>query len=532
MRLLDVPGRSTVHAPVGMAATSQPLSTMAAIQILQAGGNAMDAAIAAVAVQCVVEPQSTGIGGDCFCLYSPKSEGIIAFNGSGRAPAGATAEWYAENGIRDLPRQSPHSVTVPGAVDAWAQLSADHGIMPLGDVLEPAIRYARDGFAVNHRVSFDWARNEDILARDPASAEHYLKDGKAYELGDKVRLPLLARTLEEIAARGRAGFYEGWVADDMVGFLSSLGGHHTRADFDAAVGEYVEPIKTAYKGHEVWECPPNGQGIVALEMLNILGGMELDKLDPLSAERLHIEIEAARLAYCDREAVLADPAQSDVPVGKWLSGDYADEQRALIDRTRRMPALPPSPLAGHQDTVYLCVVDKDRNAVSFINTLFMSFGSALTAPRSGVLLHNRGQGFVLDPGHPNCIAPGKRPMHTIIPGMVTKDGRTVMPFGVMGGHYQACGHAHFLTNLFEWEMDLQEAIDFTRVFPDVADPDGRVQVESGLPEGVRRQLEDMGHETYLAPSPIGGAQAIWIDWERGVLKGASEPRKDGLAIGY
>jgi gamma-glutamyltranspeptidase/glutathione hydrolase len=269
-----------------------------------------------------------------------------------------------------------------------------------------------------------------------------------------------------------------------------------------------------------------------LEILDILGGMELGKLDPLSAERLHLEIEAARLAYSDRNAVLADPSQVDVPVDRWLSKEHADSQRELIDRSKRMEATPPSPLADHRDTVYLTVVDKDRNAVSFINTLFFPFGSTQVAPKSGVLLHNRGMGFSLDPNHPNCIAPHKRPMHTIIPGMLMKDGKAQMPFGVMGGQYQACGHAHLITNLLEWDMDLQEAVDFTRVFPDIADPDGRVQVESALPEKIRADLEALGHKTYIPNRPIGGAQAIWIDWENGVLRGGSDPRKDGCAMGY
>lgn len=297
-------------------------------------------------------------------------------------------------------------------------------------------------------------------------------------------------------------------------------------------GDFITPIKTDYKGYEVWECPPNGQGIVALEMLNILGGMELGSLDPLSTERLHLEIEAARIAYSDRDAVLADPIQSDVPVEFWLSEAHAVAQRDQIDRLKRMASIPPSELSNHNDTVYLTVVDNERNAVSFINTIFDSFGSSQVTPQSGIVLQNRGMGFSLDPQHPNCIAPNKRPLHTIIPGMLMKEGKAQMPFGVMGGQYQACGHAHFLSNLLEWDMDLQEAIDFIRVFPDVEDAKGRVQVESLLPESIRVELEALGHETYIPSRPIGGAQAIWIDWEKGVLRGASDPRKDGCAIGY
>jgi gamma-glutamyltranspeptidase/glutathione hydrolase len=532
MRPLDQPGRSTVFTTNGMAATSQPLSSITAIEILQSGGNAMDAAIAAVAVQCVVEPQSTGIGGDCFCLYSPKGDGVIAFNGSGRAPAAATAEWYLENGITKIERQTPHAVTIPGAIDAWVRLLADHGTMGLDQVLQPAIRFARDGFPIGHRSQTDWQLNVGLLAADPTAARYYLKDGRAPALGSLIKLPLLAQSLQTIAEKGRAGFYEGAIAEDMVEFLKSRGGLHSLDDFAGAGGEYVTPIKTNYRGYDVYECPPNGQGIIALEMLNILSGFDLGSLDPVSPERLHLEIETARLAYRNRSNALGDPDFSEIPVAAWLSAAHADAERARIDPAKRLTGLPPSDLPSHDDTVYLSVVDKDRNAVSFINTLFAPFGSGQVAPASGIILQNRGQGFVIDPGHPNCIEPGKRPLHTIIPGMLVKDGRTQMPFGVMGGQYQACGHAHLLTNLLDWDMDLQEALDLTRVFPDVDDPEQRVQVESGLPADVRAALETLGHQTTIPARPIGGAQAIWIDWDEGVLAGASEPRKDGMAIGY
>jgi len=446
MRILDQPGRSTVHAANGMAATSHPLATITAVTILQAGGNAMDAAIAACAVLCVVEPHSTGIGGDCFCLYSPEGRGVAAFNGAGRAPAAATIDWYRENGIGAIGRHTPHAVTIPGAIDAWSRLLADHGTMSLGDVLQPAIRFASNGFPIHLRQQSDWQASERLLAREPAAAA-YLVDGKAPEVGAVMKFPLLARTLETIAQHGRAGFYEGWVAADMVDYLRQKGGLHTPDDFAAARGAYVTPVKTAYRGYEVYECPPPGQGIAALEMLNILAGFDLAALDPLSAERFHLEIEAARLAYRDRDAALGDPAFSPIPAEAWLSAAHADAERARIRMDRRMGPLPPSGLPRHDDTVYLTVVDADRNAASLINSLFASFGSCLVAPKSGVVLHNRGCGFVVAPGHPNCIAPGKRPLHTIIPGMLVQDGLTRMPFGVMGGHYQAIGHAHLLTNV-------------------------------------------------------------------------------------
>jgi gamma-glutamyltranspeptidase/glutathione hydrolase len=530
MRDLYWPGRSTVHARNGMAATSHPLSTSTAINVLQLGGNAMDAAVAAVAVQCVVEPQSTAIGGDCFCLYAPKGGDVIGFNGSGTAPAAATAEWYRDQGIDRITQLSPHAVTIPGAIDAWATLINDHGTMSLGDLLQPAIGYARDGAPVNHRCQWDWELCIDLIKGDPTTASQYLIDGKVPALGQVVKLPLLAKTLEDIAEDGPDVFYKGHVAEDIVTYLQGRGGLHTMDDFANYTGKYVAPISTNYRGYDVYECPPNGQGIVALEGLNILSGFDLAAMEPHSAERFHLEIEATRLAYRDRDAVLADPDHADVPVEKWLSEEYAAEQRSLIDPDKRLADLPPSGLPPHKDTVYLTVVDKDRNAVSFINTIFASFGSGLTSPKTGVLLQNRGMGFVLDPDHPNCIGPNKRPLHTIIPGMLMKDGKAQMPFGVMGGAYQACGHMHLLTNLLDYGMDLQEALDSTRCFPDPSE--AMVQVETSLPEETLKGLQARGHQTYVPNRPIGGAQAIWIDWEEGVLKGASEPRKDGQAIGY
>jgi len=529
MRNFELPGRSPVHATGGMAATSHPLATLAAINVLQSGGNAMDAAVAAVAVQGVVEPQSTGIGGDCFMLYAPNGKGeIVAFNGSGRAPKAATPEWFARNGLRAIGEHSPHAVTVPGAVDAWCRLIADYGTKSIGELLQPAIRYARDGFPVHSRVARDWKNNMPVLAADPGSARVYLPSGKPPATGRLHRQPELAKTLEAIARSGRDAFYEGAVAKDIVERLNALGGLHTLDDFAEAAGEYVAPIRTGYRGFDVYECPPNGQGIVALMMLNILADTGLDRFEPLSPERLHVMIEAARLAYAERDAWVGDPRQIDVPVKRLLSADFAAGLRDHI-RPDRANHRRPGDMPAHADTVYLCVVDKDRNVVSFINSLFEAFGSGITAPKSGVLLQNRGFAFKLDPRHPNCIAPGKRPMHTIIPGMLVKKDRAVMPFGVMGGHYQAFGHVYLLTNLLEHGLDLQEAIDLPRLFPTLAGP---VEVESGIPRKTVKALNAKGHKTQPTKKPLGGAQAIWIDHESGVLTGASEPRKDGCAIGY
>ncbi len=534
MRNLELPGRSAVRALNGMAATSHPLATQTAIRILQDGGNAMDAAVAACAVQCVVEPQSTGIGGDCFVLFAPGGgprgdAEVVAFNGSGRAPAAATAEWYQEHGIAEIERNSPHAVTVPGAVDAWSRLLEDHGTRSLGELLQPAIAFARDGYPIHERVAFDWRLEADLLARDSTAKRIFLPDGRAPAVGSVHRQPELAATLGRIAEEGRDGLYRGPVAEDIVTYLNGLGGLHTLDDFAAAGGEYVTPIKTDYRGHTVFECPPNGQGVIALQILNVLSGYDLAAMDPLSAERLHLEIEAARLAYQDRNTFVADPRQAEVPVEALLSEARAAELRAAIRPDRRLAELPPSSLPAHADTVYLCVVDRDRNAVSFINSVFSSFGSCLVSPKTGVTLQNRGQGFVVDPAHPNGIAPGKRPLHTIIPGMLQKDGRTVMPFGVMGGQYQALGHAHFLTNLIDFDLGVQGALDLPRVFPL---PPGPVDVESGVPAESVEALRALGHDIAAPAKPIGGGQAILIDWQTGILTGGSDPRKDGCALGY
>lgn len=530
MRNLQLPGRSPVHGVNGMVATSQPLATMAGLEMLWRGGNAVDAAVAASAVLAVVQPTSTGLGGDCFAFYAPASGKIVAYNGSGRAPAAATPEWYVGRGIKQIDRPSPHAVTVPGAVDAWARLLQDHGTKGLDEVLQPAIRAARDGYPVHSRMARDWAKRTEILRRDPVAARNYLPDGKAPGVGAIHRLPYLANTLAAIAREGRDVFYKGWIAEDLVAHLKSVGGLHTLEDFAAAKGEYVTPVTTDYRGYTVHECPPNSQGIVALEMLNILSGFKTPSGGPLSVERLHLLIEAVWLAYADRDRYVCDPAVNAVPVDRLLSAEHASEMRAKIRPDRAMHARP-SRLPPHKDTIYLTVVDRDRNAISFINSLYESFGSGLCGPKSGVLLQNRGCGFVVDPTHPNCIGPGKRPMHTIIPALLTQNERAVMPFGVLGGHYQATGHAFLLGSILDYGLDLQEAIDLGRVYPTQLEQN-QVEVEDGVPAETVAGLKALGHNIVPAPDPVGGAQAIWIDWKSGVLTAGSDPRYDGCAMGY
>ena len=477
-RNLEYPGRSPVAAPNGMASTSHPLSTQAAIRVLQDGGNALDAAIAAAAVQGVVEPQSTGIGGDCFVLYAPAGkQDIIAFNGSGRAPAGLSSEGLLETGISKIDLTSPHAVTIPGAVDAWVRLNRDHGRTDLARLLAPAIEYARDGYPITQRVSKDFALAAPRLDADARAV--FCPGGNPVGLGERHAQPALARTLELIAAKGRDGFYKGEVADDILAKLDSLGGMQTQDDFNRAAGDYVTPISAPFRGQTIWQCPPNGQGVIALMLLNIMSDIPTFGDDPLSVDRIHHEIEAGRLAYRDRNAVLADP---------------------------------------------------DRNVCSFINTLFWGFGSGIMAPKSGVLLQNRGAGFVVDPNHPNGVQPNKRPLHTIIPGMATKDGRPTLCFGVMGGDYQAFGHMQLLTRMYDYDMDIQMAQDTARFFPHpFADS---VEVEAPISEDIRNTLRQRGHPIKPASRPIGGSQAIAIDWHTGLLTAGSDPRKDGCAMGY
>lgn len=529
MRNFEKPTRSVAVSRHTMAATSHPSATLTALEIMAAGGNAMDAAIAACAVQCVVEPGSTGIGGDCFALYAPRgSDEVVAYNGSGRTPAAMTPEWFGERGFTEVPRQSPAAVTVPGAIDAWARLHGDHGKLPFADLLAPAIRFAEEGYAITPRVHRDWLLEQELLAADPAAARIFLPAGRAPTIGEVHRQPELAETLKRIAAKGRSGFYEGPVAEDMVSYLRSLGGLHTMEDFANASGEYVTPVVTDFRGYRIHECPPNGQGIIALLILNILSRFEV-KGDPQSPDRLHIEIEATRLAYAARDAWVADPDTSDVPVDELLSDAMADRLAGMIDLRQALTDLPPFEMPLHRDTVYISVVDRDRNAVSFINSIFDCFGAGLVAPLSGIVLHNRGQSFSLKPGHPNEIGPSKRPLHTIIPGMVTRNGRTEMPFGVMGGYYQALGHANLISKIVDYGMDLQEAIDLPRMMP--TSEGTRVEVEHTLAESTRAELERRGFTFTPSPDPIGGAQAIRIDWENGTLTGASESRKDGIALG-
>jgi len=516
-----------VYSARAAVATSHPLASVTAIDMLRRGGNAVDAAIAAIAVQCVVEPHQTGIGGDCFALYMPKgATAPIGLSGAGRAPAAANPAWYAGQGITELALDSPHSVTVPGAVAGWCRLLADHGRLSLGDVLEPAIRCARDGYVVQPVVGLDWSMEAPILAGHKMAASVFLPEGRPIPAGAMHRQPLLAATLDILAREGHDGFYAGAVAADMVECLRAHGGLHSLQDFADARADYVSAISTRYKGYDILELPPSGQGLAALMMLNVLDGMDLSDPAVSEADRIHILAELAKLAYHHRDHLFGDPDFAATPVRELLSPDWAEFARGRIDMSR---AAAPTvwPEVTQRDTVYACVIDEDGNAISFINSLFHSFGSRIMAPRTGVLFHNRGAQFSLVAGHPNAIAGGKRPLHTLIPGMVMKDGACIAPFGVMGGPYQAAGHAELLSNILDLGMDVQQALDAPRSFA----YRGVLNVERQPDAGLIENLRARGHDARWSPTMIGGGQIIWRDPQSGVLAAASDPRKDGCALG-
>ena len=509
-----------------MAATSHPLATLAALDVLRAGGNAADAAVTAVAVLCVIEPHMTGIGGDCFALIADPDKPVWGYNGCGRAGAKASPEALLAKGMTSIEATSPHAVNVPGAIEAWGEILKAHGAWPLDRVLAPAIRYAEHGFPVAPRVASDWKGLVAKLGNSAGATRHYLFNGRAPAEADVIKLPALAETLKAIAKNGPRAFYEGPIAADMVATLQAKGSVLTVEDFAKHRGEAPTPISTNYRGIDLVEIPPNTQGLTALVMLNILENFDLAKLEALGPDRYHLMLEAARIGFAVRDTHIAEPSFMRVATAALNDKAFAKTLAAKIDRAKRAP-LPAEPTPG-SDTVYLTVVDRDRKAVSFINSLFSSFGSAICSEKTGVMFNNRGSGFVLNPAHPNALGPDKRPMHTIIPALAMKDGRCDTTFGVMGAHYQPMGHVQMIMNMYDYGMDVQSAIDAPRAFFE----GDYTMIERGMPAATVEGLKAKGHNIVVAPTPWGGAQAIRIDWKRGVLIGGSEPRKDGCALGY
>jgi gamma-glutamyltranspeptidase/glutathione hydrolase len=512
-----------------MAATSQPMATEAALQVMREGGNALDAAIAASAVLSVVETYSSGIGGDCFILYHEADSGKLhALNGGGRTAAAATAEVIRARGFETMPERGILTATVPGAIEAWHQANQKFGNRDFSSLLQPAIHYAENGYAVTPIIASNWKATENLLTQTPETSAAYLVDGKAPPAGTIHRQPDLARSLRLIAEQGTDGFYEGAIAEEIVRFSDSHDGLFTLDDFASHKSEWVQPITSNYRGFDVFEIPPNGQGITTLMALNILAQTDVAALPRLGADHIHLVSEAFTLSMAERDRFVSDPAFNPLPVEHMLSNEFARTQYARIDMNRALTQPVESALPNHRDTVYLSVVDKDRNVCSFINSVFYSWGSGLVAGSTGINLNNRGSGFSLEDGHFNRLEPVKRPMNTIIPAMVYRDGKPVLSFGVMGGHYQAMGQAYVLSNWIDYGLDIQESLDAARFMLYA----GELEVETAVPEAARNELTARGHKVISAEPSWGGGQAIVIDWENGVLQGGSDPRKDGHAAGY
>jgi gamma-glutamyltranspeptidase/glutathione hydrolase len=529
--------RSPVYSKNGIVATSQPLATAAGLEILARGGNAADAAVAAGAALNVTEPTSTGIGGDMFALYySAETRQVTALNGSGRAPAALTMERLKKEGITDeLPPFHAHTVTVPGACAGWLDLLEKHGTLSREDVLTPAIRLAREGFPVAPITSHAWERGVQHQLRTAPNGDELTIDGRAPRPGEIFRNPNLARTLEAVARDGKEAFYRGEIAEAIVAVIREAGGCMSIEDLAAHESTWEEPISITYRGLRVYECPPNGQGITALLALNLLEGFDLASLSRRPADRLHLMIEAMRLAFADSRWYVADPQFSPVPVDELLSKEYARIRRKLIDMDRAVLDPGHGTPVHSSDTVYLSVVDGAGNACSFINSNYWGFGTGIVPKGWGFTLQNRGHNFSLDPDHPNRLEPRKRPYHTIIPAMVTReDGALYASYGVMGGFMQPQGHVQVLSALVDDGLDPQAALDRSRFCIDVEETGGRVALEEGIPPRVVSALEDRGHPIYrvggYGRSLFGRGQVIVRDAQTGVLCGGSDPRADGCAM--
>ncbi len=534
--------RSEVIAVNGMAATSHPLATQVALDVLKAGGNAVDAAVAANAMLGLVEPTGNGIGGDLFAIVWDAASGRLhGLNGSGRSPKSLTRQWFIDNGYEQVPSHGPLPVSVPGCVDGWFMLHERFGSRPMRDLLAPAIQYAREGHPVAETIAYYWARSVPLLSPYPGFTEQFTLDGRAPAKGEVWKNPNLANTLEAIAEGGRDAFYRGEIARTIDRYLRDNGGFLTHEDLAAHRGEWVDPVSAGYRGYDVWELPPNGQGIAALQILNILEGFDLAGYGFGSPEHVHLFVEAKKLAFEDRARFYADPDFSAIPVQRLISKDYATERRALIDPERAARSYPAGNVAlDHGDTIYLTVADRSGNMVSLIQSNYRGMGSGMTPPGLGFVLQDRGEMFDLAPGRANSYAPGKRPFHTIIPAFITKDGKPWLSFGLMGGAMQPQGHAQIVMNLIDFGMNLQEAGDAPRIYHagsseptgEVMDDGGEVNLEAGFSAETVRALMARGHRVGVAHGAYGGYQAILRDPASGVYYGASESRKDGHAAGY
>jgi gamma-glutamyltranspeptidase/glutathione hydrolase len=527
MRDNQYPGRSNVLSSKGIAATSHPLSSLEAISILKKGGNAVDSAIAASAVQAVVEPGATGVGGDCFALIAIKGKKPVSINGSGINPKKASLDFFYKNKINKIELTSPHSVTIPGAVHAWYTMHQKFGKLDFNELFITAENYAREGYPVYEIIAQSWKENFEKLNNNESSKKTFLKNNTPYKFGEIHQNIPLADTLSSIGKTGIKDFYNGYIAEDMVKSLNALGGKHSMEDFVFQNTIISDSIYNQYKNHIIHQCPPNGPGITVLLMMAILEKFNFNNIEPLSAERFHLQAEATKVAYETRENIIGDPKFTTIEINSLLKNEFIE---TLTKKIKLNECYVPKnfTITAHPSTVYLTVVDRDLNAVSFINSICFPFGSGITSKKTGILLQNRGVNFRLKENHPNCIEGHKRPLHTIIPGLITdKKNRVILSYGVMGGQYQPVGQAHVLQNIFDFNMNIQESIDFPRAF----NLNGKYQFEKTVPEDILKKLESIGHKVSYTNGSLGGGQAIYIDQKRGILIAGSDPRKDGCAIG-
>lgn len=534
--------RSEVIARHGMAATSQPLATQVAIDILKKGGSAVDAAIAANATLGLMEPTGSGIGGDLFAIvWDAKSQRLYGLNASGRSPYDLTLKYFKEKGMKSIPPFGPLPITVPGCVDGWFELHKKFGRLPMSDILTPAIQYAREGFPVSELIAYYWKFAQRRLSKFPNFASTFLPEGKAPQKGDLFKNPALANTYDILARYGRNAFYQGQLTEVMVAYCQREGCFLREKDFTKHTSTWVEPVSTNYRGYDVWELPPNGQGIAALQMLNLLEAYDLKSMGHNSVDYLHHLIEAKKIVYEDRARHYADMEFSKVPLIGLISKSYASHRRQLFNPRRALREIEHGdPRLTNGDTIYLTVADKDRNMVSLIQSNYRGFGSGLVPDGLGFVFQDRGELFSLQENHPNVLEPHKRPFHTIIPAFVTKNGKPWLSFGVMGGDMQPQGHVQILCNLIDFEMNLQEAGDAARFHHrGSSEPTGEhmtnggwVALESGISVDTQRSLVQQGHQVRFESGGFGGFQGIMYDVERDIYIGASESRKDGQASGY
>ena len=528
MRKIYQTGRSNSLSNNAMVATSQPLSSQEAINILKLGGNAVDAAIAASAVLSVVEPGSTGIGGDCFAIIKMNNNKAISINGSGMTPKKATLNYFKKNKINSIGLLSAHSVTIPGAVDAWYKMHKRFGKLEFEKLFKTAEYYAREGFPLHEVEAYYWQKNVDKLKKNKITKESFLINNKAPAFGTKFKNIKLANTLSLIGKKGSKGFYQGDIAKDMVASLNNLGGLHSEEDFYNQNTIFSDTLVSDYKGFKIHQCPPNGPGLIVHLMMKLLDKFNWNSFNYFDSMRFHIQAEVTKICFEVKETILGDPKFTNMDINNLMSKESINNLFNKINLDKVYDAKD-AYVTSHPETVYLSIVDDNLNAVSFINSICHAFGSGICSENTGVLFQNRGVNFRLEEGHPNCIDSNKRPLHTIIPGLLTnKDDETIMSYGVMGGQYQPIGQSHVLQNIYEFGMSIQEAIDAQRAFA----LNGKLKIENSFSKTSKEQLSNLGHNIEIVENGIGGGQGIMIDRKEGILIGGSDSRKDGLAIGY